>query len=197
MQFLDQSASSVPTARVRLPRPDGDGPWLTISALPLGFLRQLRQHQVCLPTAPLRAARDSEGRVLRDPQGQVSVHADERDPGHQAALELYHQRMAVLAVHSGLRGDHQVRFETLPESYPTDSNAFADRLLEELEEAGWSAGDLRWLCEQICRLSNLLPDAVRGAGARFFSVASPREANVGTPRGPGTTRSSASANDCI
>ena len=156
---------------VRLPRVDGAGPVLLLSPLPLGFQRRLREHQVTPPTPPSRVARDPQGRPLRQANGAAVLLSDEHDADYLAERELYHQRVAVLSVVESLRADPQVTFDTHSEDYPHDCRPYADRLYAELEAAEWTAGDLVWLCAQVCPLSNLIDAHLAEAGADFFSAA--------------------------
>ena len=79
---------------------------------------------------------------------------DEHDETFLEEWEQYHQRLAVLIVAKGLEVDPAVDFET---PIPTGNNwaEYADQLFTELEEAGFAAGDLIYLCEEVCRMSNL------------------------------------------
>lgn len=175
MRIDGQDATWRTTVTVRLPRPEGDGPLLLLSPLPLGFARALREHQVRAPQAPQRVARDPQGRPLRQANGQAVVLADEQDGDYLAEREAYQQRVAVLAVVTGLRHDPSVAFETSPADHPDDWRPYADRLYAELEAAGWSAGDLVWLTTQLAKLSNLLDSQLAEASADFSSgvVAAP------------------------
>lgn len=167
MNISGQAASLPVTSVVQLPRPAGDGPWLTLSPLSLGFPRKLREWGLCPPVAPSRVARDLQGRPLRQANGQAVVMADETDPHYQLERERYHQRVAVLTIVEGLRNDPQVRFSAQATDFPGDGAGYADRLFEELEAANWTAGDLVWLCTRICRLSNLLDEHLQETGADF------------------------------
>lgn len=156
---------------VRLPRPAGDGPTLVLSPLPLGFQRRLRDHRLTPTTAPTRVARDPQGRPLRQPNGQALLLTDEHDGDYLAERELYHQRVAVLSVVESLRADPSIEFDTRAADYPDDWRPYADRLHAELEQAEWSAGDLVWLCTQVCRLSNLIDAHLAETSADFSSAA--------------------------
>lgn len=171
MRISGQIDATPRTTTVQLPRPAGDGPLLQLSPLPLGFARRLRLHQVAPPQPPTRVARDPQGRPLRQGHGPAVVMLDEQDADYLAERELYHQRVAVLSIREALQHDPLVEFETaLPETV-VDWRPLADRLFAELEAAQWSAGDLIWLCTQICRLSNLLDGHLAESGADFSSAA--------------------------
>jgi hypothetical protein len=147
--------------------------------LRLGFSRTLRERGVAPPEPPLRVARDSSGRPLRDERGQAVMVAAEADSDYLRQLELYHQRVAVLAVAESLEGDAEVSFETpRPEGQGQGQGQeqahsgwieYADALYDEMERAGFTAGDLVHLCTQACRLSNLAGDHLRDS-ARGFSA---------------------------
>jgi hypothetical protein len=172
MQINGQPSAAAPNQTVTLPRPDGSDWTFTLQPLPLGFHRRLRDHGVTPPTAPIRIARDSHGRPLRDDAGLAVTQADLTDSRYVADLELYHQRIAVLALAESLQADPNVRFDApkpgdgvAGSSWP----AYADALYAELESAGFTAGDLIHLCHSIGRLSNLLGDHLHQARANFSS----------------------------
>jgi hypothetical protein len=156
-----------------LPRTDGSSLTLTLKPLSLGFHHRLRQRGIHPPTPPVKVARDSAGRPVRDASGQAVTLSDVQNHAYLAELERYHQRIAVLAVVEALRGDAGISFET-PSPDEREANAdewlrYADTLFEELEQSGFSAGDLILLCQEICRISNLLDDHLAAAQANFSS----------------------------
>lgn len=158
------------TKQVELPRPDGSSLCLTLSPLPLGFHSRLRREGVVRPLPLSRVARDSSGQPLRDRQGMALFTADENDPDYLDELERYHQRVAVLVLVESLRADPNVEFETRPPQAAGRWCEYADRLYGELEEAGWTAGDLTRLCDEIARLSNLVTDHVEERAGNFSSA---------------------------
>lgn len=169
MQINGQPAASRFTTTVQLPRPAGDGPMLTLQPLPLGFARRLTTHLVQPPVPPVRIARDSQGKPLRQANGQAATMADETDAEYRRERELYGQRVAVLAVVTALQADPHIHFETEVAAHPHDWRPYADALLNELEGAGWTAGDLAWLCQAVCRLSNLIDQHLPETAADFSS----------------------------
>lgn len=173
MQLRGQNRVTSLTQTVTLPRPGGNDWTFTLQPLPLGFHRRLRSRGVSPPAPPVRLVRDSSGRPLRDEAGQAVTTIDTTDRQYLAELELYHQRVAVLAVAEALRADPQVSFDVPP---PTGDSSdawtqYADALHTELEAAGFTAGDLILLCQAVCRMSNLLTDHLRTACGNFSSAA--------------------------
>lgn len=167
MKIAGCTNAGLERVRVRLPRRDGRGAELTLQALPLGFSRRLRGLGVVPPVAPLKVARDAQGKPLRHADGLAVVSADEQEPGYRAALEEYHQRVSVLAIVEALKGDPNVVFETVPGS-PPDWCAYTDGVFAEMEQAGWTAGDLAWLCGEVCRLSHLGEQSLAESERLFF-----------------------------
>lgn len=164
------------TRVVALPRPDGAEWTFVIRPLPLGFHRRLRERGLSMPLPPVRIARDSAGRPLRDDSNVAVTTSDQHDPEYRREIETYHQRVAVLAIHEALQADPDVAFEALPptgaETDPGTTQArdwagFADELYEEFGRAGFTDGDLVLLCNEIGRLSNLLGDQLRQARSNF------------------------------
>lgn len=149
-----------------LRRPGGGTIALRMQPLRLGFARSLRERGIVPPEPPLRVARDSSGRPLRDERGQAVMTAAESDSGYARAVELYHQRVAVLAVVESLEADAEVTFSAQPPAGNDGWAEYADSVYAEMEAAGFTAGDLVHLCAYACRLSNLagdhLRDSVRG-----------------------------------
>jgi hypothetical protein len=153
-----------------LPRPGGAAIALRMQPLRLGFARSLRERGLVPPEPPLRVARDSSGRPLRDERGQAVMTAAETDTEFARSLELYHQRVAVLAVVESLEADADVTFGARRPSGIEGWIEYADAVYAEMEEAGFTAGDLVHLCAYACRLSNLAGDHLRSS-VRGFSEA--------------------------
>ena len=142
---------------------------VSLRPLPLGFHRRLKERGVVPPVPKRTAARDSAGRVLRDADGRPVLTEDAADAGHLAAVDRYQERLAALMLAESLGGG--VSFETPPPGEAGDWNAYADRLLEELSEAGVTPGDLATLCRGVCEASRLIEPAVKAAGERLFPAA--------------------------
>lgn len=153
-----------------LPRPGGESIVLRMQPLRLGFARSLRERGIVPPEPPLRVVRDASGRPLRDERGQAVTVAAETDGEYLRQLELYHQRVAMLAVAESLEADPDVTFETPRPDGNNGWSEYSDALHAEMERAGLTAGDLVHLCEYACRLSNLAGDHLREASRGFSSV---------------------------
>lgn len=153
-----------------LPRPGGEAIILRMQPLRLGFARSLRERGISPPEPPLRISRDSSGRPVRDERGQAVTVAVESDAEYLREAELYHQRVAVLAVAESLAADDNVAFEAQSPSGAEGWEEYADALYAEMEQGGFTAGDLVHLCGHACRLSNLTGDHLREAGRGFSSA---------------------------
>lgn len=156
MKLNGQSLNSSFTQTFSLPRPQGEPLVLRLRPLPLGFHQRLRRRGLTPPVPPAKVARDSSGKILRDSTGQVVTHADETQVEFLNAVELYHQRVAVLSIAESLRDDPRLSFETPCPSSDAGWPEYADALFLEMESSGLTTGDLVRLCREICRLSNLL-----------------------------------------
>lgn len=154
-----------------LPRPGGESVALAMQPLPLGFQRTLAEHGIVPPCPPVRIARDHAGRPLRDDAGTAITIADDQDADYRKTLELYHQRVAVLAVAESLAGDPNVEFGVERPQGASRWDVYADALYVGMEEAGLTAGDLVQLCGFACRLSNLSGEHLKEAGANFSQAA--------------------------
>ncbi len=161
------------TTTVELPRPGGGGPFLSLRPLPLGFPERLATRQITPPLPPVRVARDSQGRPLRQADGSAVLLPDEHDADFRRERDLYQRRLAVLSVVEALGDDDRIEFETRADSFSDDWRPFADRLHDELVRAGFTAGDLVWLCRQVMQLSNLLDSHLKESEARFFPAGPP------------------------
>lgn len=170
MRFPAPSSLSRP---VSLPRPDGSSVVLQLQPLSLGFQRRLRERGIVSPVPPVRVARDSSGKPVRDDSGLAVTMADRHDSDYLLQNELYHQRVAVLAIAESLRSDPDFGFETpAPAEGPAGAwPRYADALFAEMETAGLTAGDLVFLCDAVCRLSNLADQQFEQAQHGFFSPA--------------------------
>lgn len=167
MKFGGRAVAEVSHVRVVLPRAHGGGLELLLRPLSLGFQRGLRMHGIVPPLPPCRVARDAHGVPIRNPNGEMAVVRDDTDADYRRSLELYHHRVAVLALAEGLRDDANVQFETILEPGAKDWTRAADDLLDELDRAGWSLGDLTWVCNRLCQLSNLVESQVNESLANF------------------------------
>ncbi len=167
MKIQGQTVQKKYHKTIMLNRPDGENLELTISPLPLGFHTRLREQGIIPPAPPTRIARDSSGRPVRDSQGMAVVVSEENDQEFQIEFEKYHQRVAVIAAAEALEGDPNIEFESKKPGSKESWVEYADELYQEFEEAGFSAGDLISLCQEICRLSNLLDDHIQENGSNF------------------------------
>ena len=173
MQFNGRDLEPVSTSTFTLPRPDGTSLPLQLRPLPLGFHQRLRDQGLQVPIPPTKIARDSAGRPIRDAQGNATTISDSSNPEFLQHYELYHQRVAVLSVVEALASDPNVTFNAQPPNgsspVPEHWHRFADEVFAELEHSGFTAGDLILLCQEICRISNLLDDHLKAAQANFSS----------------------------
>ena len=167
MKINGRSQSESFVRQIALPRPDGSRLVLRVKPLPLGFHRRLRSSGIAPPAPPTRVARGSDGRPLRDAQGLAVLVPDEHDSEHLADVELYHQRVAVLVASEALSADTNVEFESAVPANGGDWPRYADSLHREFAQAGWSDGDLVWLCDQVCRLSNLVDEHLEESRQNF------------------------------
>jgi hypothetical protein len=158
---------------IQLPRPTGESITLTMQPLSLGFHRRLRSRGLVPPQAPRKVARDSAGKPLRDESGLAVMTSDLGDADYLNEVDLYHQRVAVLAIVESLQSDPHISFTT---SAPCTNDLpawirYADALFDEMEAAGLTAGDLALLSNWTCRLSNLIESDLQKATTNFSSVA--------------------------
>lgn len=156
-----------------LPRADGSQVAFRLQPLPLGFHQRLRNWGILPPTAPIKVARDSNGKPIRDANGQAVTISDHQNADYVTELERYHQRVAILSVVEALAADPEITFDTpRPAMSATDAREwtqFADAVFEELQQSGFTAGDLVLFCQEICRISNLLDEQLAVAQANFSS----------------------------
>jgi len=173
MKFHGQSLQNPSFTLFQLPRGHHDPLVLCLRPLPLGFHQRLKLRGIQLPVPPLKIARDSAGRPLRDGQGQAITLLDQRDADYLAALDRYYRCVAVLSVVESLQGESQIHFETCRPDSTAESDwmQYADLIFQELEDAGFTAGDLILLCREICRLSNLIDDHLLQARQNFSPAA--------------------------
>jgi hypothetical protein len=177
MKIQGQPLRNTSTSLFPLRRGDGDPLMLALRPLSLGFHQRLRRRGIVPPVPPTRIARDSQGRPIRDAQGQAVVIADRHSTEYLQDVERYHHQVALLSVVESLQGDPNISFETIPPATddPAAWRSYCDALSAELDEAGFAAGDLLVICREICRLSNLI-DVDLAAAQRNFS-----SATKGTP----------------
>ena len=168
MKFRGKRLSSNFRRSVSLPRPDGSQWEMEIKPLRLSFHRSLRERGIEPPSPPRKVCRDAQGRALRDAEGLAVLQRDEADRDYQLALERYHQRVATLIVWECLNGDMRYEFESPVPNSKEGWPEFADQLHVELENSGWSSGDVIWFCEQVAELSHLAGDHSQESYQRFF-----------------------------
>ena len=135
-------------------RGDGAEVGLVIRPLRLGFRERWAGWGIVPPEVPRRVLRDGQGRLVRDEQGLAVLVADGQGPGYRAACERYQARVAGLLIAEGLAGGG-VTIQAQVPAVGEEATGYADAVLGELEAAGFSAGDVLWLCDEILRLSRL------------------------------------------
>jgi len=169
MKLNGHSLSNTSSSVFELRRGHQEPLTLRLSPLSLGFHQRLRSRGIIPPNPPVKIARDSGGKPLRDGAGLAVTYADRQDAEYLTAVEVYHQRVAVLSVAESIRGDSSVRFETSePVAQTCEAwEEYAERLFVEMELAGFTAGDLILLCREICRLSNLIDEHLTAARQNF------------------------------
>jgi len=170
MKFAGQPLQNSYVSSFTLPRSNGEPLTLQLQPLSLGFHSRLRSRGILPPVPPLKVARDSHGKPLRDGQGMAITQTDSHNSDYLMELENYHQRVAVLTVVESLQVDPNITFDAVPPGDDSHGHAwknYADAIFHELEQAGLTAGDLVLLCREICRLSNLLDQHLSTAQASF------------------------------
>jgi hypothetical protein len=170
VKILGQDTNPIYTMAITLPRPDGSEWILNVSPLPLGFHCRLMSRGMTTPVPPKKVTRDSQGRPIKDRSGLAVLMQDDHDPIYVAELARYQQMLAALMVYEGLKHDSTITFD----AQPPESGSwelFAEELCAEFESAGWSLGDVTRVCEEICRVSNLLDDHLQDAEQNFSSPA--------------------------
>lgn len=175
MKLIGQEIETAYTRPFILRRANGNNLTFQLSPLPLSFQSSLRKRGIVPPPPPIKVTRDSTGKPIRDVNGQAITHLDQNDPEYLNNVELYHQRVAVLAVYESLRDDTSIKFETSPP--PAQGwgenrySVFADAIFDEFESSGFTSGDLIAFCNEICKLSNLLDDHLRESQQNFSLLA--------------------------
>jgi hypothetical protein len=170
MKLSGRPVQNLFVSRYQLPRGTGEPLTLQLRPLPLGFHQRLRNRGIVTPLPPLKIARDSGGKPLRDAQGMVLTLTDQRQPEFLAEVNRYHQCVAVLSVVEALAGDPAISFETTPPGEAATAETwrnYAESIFSELEQAGFTAGDLVLLCREVCRLSNLIDEQLTAVQASF------------------------------
>jgi|GEM_PF-2202513 len=170
MKLSGESFCAVGLSEFTLQRGNGASLVLRLRPLPLSFQQRLRRRGIISPLPPLRIARDSNGKPLRDQAGSAMTFRDLQAGDYLEALDTYHQAVAALSVFEALQADPEIAFESPVPNEQDGPDAwlrFASQLLEEMEQAGFTAGDLVQLCREICRLSNLIDDDLRRAQSSF------------------------------
>jgi hypothetical protein len=155
---------------VILPRPDGTAWTFRLIPLSLGFPQLLRERGIITPAAPLKLSRHDGGRLQRDAQGKVCAERDEQHAGYLLEMERYHHRVALMAIWEALREDTHWEFEAPAPAGLEGWIDFLNQLSNELDSAGFSLGDIIWLCDQINQLSRLSGTHLQEAQQRFFST---------------------------
>lgn len=137
-----------------------------VRPLALGFSRRFKERGLIPPTPPKSVARDSAGRAVRDGHGDPVLIADAADAGYQAAVERYHERLAVLMVAEAAGAE--LGLEAAPPSSDVGWLEYADAVAAEMREAGFTTGDLVRLCEAVCEASRLGSRDLHAAADSFF-----------------------------
>lgn len=140
-----------------------------VRPLSLGFARRFKERGVVPPTPPRTVSRDSGGRVLRDGNGEPVTVVDTADAAYQAAVERYHERLAVLMVAESV--GEELGLEAVVPTGHAGWDGYADAVADELAAAGFTSGDLVRLCQAVCEASRLGSSDLQRAADDFFTDA--------------------------
>lgn len=138
---------------------------LAITPLPMGFWQKMRVLGLMAPPSPpRREMRDAKGMLIRNPDtGLVEMVPDLDDQKYQWRRETHYRRLEALEFVEMLRDDASVEWATEPPKSKdrADWEAYADAIWKEMEEAGFTEGEVH----EIIKLGVKLESGVRGEDA--------------------------------
>ena len=157
MKQNGKKLETLATADAYVPRPGAEPLRLKIRAVPFGFADRLRE-EIPAPR-PLRVKKGGsrageDARVLFD------------DPNYIKQVLKHNARLNALVIHHALGADKNLSFDAIEGDSLVD---FADEILDELGEAGFTEGDIGILADQVDILSNNAAGQVEEARNRFLS----------------------------
>ena len=138
-----------------------------ITALPMGFMEEVRE-AIPVPIPQLLGfARKAGGGVLRAPDGSAVRVTDEKTPKFQTAEAEANKLQGTLMVVKGLEQDPNVVFDTTCDNTKSKTE-YAGKLFEELMAFGFSYGDFGTLLTEVLRVSNLTDEKMQEVREAFL-----------------------------
>lgn len=150
---------------VRLPRSAGD---LTIPIQAVGPRFEIEVNRdLPEPSPPVVHARDKDGNPARGKDGAPIVTEKTKDPNYLAKVSEVRVLIMVAYIYEGTIQGDAISWETPAEERSADPRGFYLRILDELQEAGISQGEMVkwWLA--IRELSGMKIEEVEEAERSF------------------------------
>ncbi len=153
---------------------------MVITSLPVGWHDVVTTQRLIQPVPPDKFVTDKDGNYIRMANKTVQSKPDLQDPVYREKIDVWQRRYNSLAICDLLREDETVTWDVVPPDAKSASGAeweaFADRLTDELNAAGFTDTDV----EQILMLGQEISSSVdvEGALKRFLSS---RDTKTQTP----------------
>jgi hypothetical protein len=147
-----------------IPRPEGGDIIIWVQAVGLGFEEKAEQ-VFPTPVAPTRFARDSRGRLMKDPETHRVVTEPDETPAYKEAVSTCQRRQMMLLLERAI-DDPDWSFEATHPGDLADKAAIAeyyDKLFEEFQKAGFTLGDLTIIVQKVMTISNMSKEALENA----------------------------------
>lgn len=152
---------------VQILRPDGKLLELKVQALPLGYWAQLGKW---IPAAvpPLKGhIRDKDGHYVKDGDGRPLPDYDWLDEQYLVDAATVTRLQDMLCLAEALSANPELRFNAKPNR--NRMRQYAEALLEEMTEFGFSDGDFSRLTNAILTASQVTPDRIKKAREDFLA----------------------------
>jgi len=142
---------------------------LSVSPLPMGWYQRM-QHVGMMeyPQTPVSPLKDRDGKLVVNPESRkIELVDNDNDPNYIRKLTNVNRRLTAIKVYYHIKDDPAIEFESVEPSYSENGKVekakdrwedFANKLLAEFEEAGFTEQELGYITqvgEKIARMSDV------------------------------------------
>lgn len=136
-------------------------------AMPIGLYEMVEKALGGPPRAPIKGfIKDGHGGFLRDENNRPVQDINESDPAYREATAAHGWLLNAAMIYHCV-DDPDVTFATEDPGDDKRSRAFYEAVLEEMREAGFSAGDIGNMVQFVSSLSEITPERIKETKESF------------------------------
>lgn len=147
---------------------DGEPAEVEVMGFPFGFMQRLERRVPSPPVPHGGFAREEDGSILRDSDGNAVPWYNSQDPDYKDRVAEVERRQRALMIRKALRGDESVTWDVNPNEYdlPEDWEDYAEDLADEMEDSLPPGADIK-IVREANRLTRLDDKEIEKAQATF------------------------------